>query len=125
MSHRKHLERGAPLPRLTADPTGTQAEGVCGRRAKTTAAFLSFELVGRWSVWGQVALAFASAAASGCSTGAGGGGASSRPVLAAPPPKDDGQPSKGGGGGDAHSAALEQLKMAAVGGRGDRHRGGI
>jgi hypothetical protein len=43
-------------------------------------------------------------------------------VLAAPPPKDDGEPSKVGSGGDAHSAALEQLKVAKVSGRIDNQR---
>ncbi len=40
---------------------------------------------------------------------------SSVPVAAAPPPKDDGQSAEGVGGGLAHSAALEQLKIAPVG----------
>jgi hypothetical protein len=55
---------------------------------------------------------------SGCSSATGAGLA--HPVAAAPPPKDDGEPSKGGGGGDAHSAALEQLKIARIGKRVDR-----
>ena len=55
-----------------------------------------------------------------CSTGTGAGAGPSRPVVAAPPPKDDGQSAKGGSGGDAHSAAMEQLKVAALGVRNDR-----
>jgi hypothetical protein len=44
----------------------------------------------------------------------------SRPVAPAPPPKDDGKPAQGGTGGDTHSAALEQLRVAATGPRTDK-----
>lgn len=44
----------------------------------------------------------------------------SKPVAPAPPPKDDGKPAQGGSGGDAHSAALEQLRVAAVQPRADK-----
>ncbi len=37
-----------------------------------------------------------------------------KPVNAAPPPKDDGKPAQGGSGGEAHSAALEQLKVGPI-----------
>ena len=46
-----------------------------------------------------------------------------RPVAAAAPPKDDGKASDGTGkgtAGDAHAAALEQLKSAPIGLRGDK-----
>jgi hypothetical protein len=51
-------------------------------------------------------------AACGCSSAA---SLSNVPVAAAPPPKDDGQSAEGVGGGLAHSAALEQLKIAPFG----------
>jgi hypothetical protein len=41
-------------------------------------------------------------------------------VAPAPPPKDDGTPAHGGEGGIEHAAALEQLKVSALGGRLDR-----
>ncbi len=41
-------------------------------------------------------------------------------VAAAPPPKDDGKAAEGGSGGNAHSAALEQLKVAPIGLRSDK-----
>ena len=44
----------------------------------------------------------------------------SRPVAPSPPPKDDGKPAQGGSGGDTHSAALEQLRVAATGPRADK-----
>jgi hypothetical protein len=37
-----------------------------------------------------------------------------RPVAPASPPKDDGKTAQGGSGGDTHSAALEQLRTAAL-----------
>jgi hypothetical protein len=43
-----------------------------------------------------------------------------QPVAPAPPPKDDGTPAHGGLGGIEHAAALEQLKVGALGGRVDR-----
>lgn len=43
-----------------------------------------------------------------------------RPILAASPPKDDGQSAQGGAGGDAHSAALEQLRVAHIAARPDK-----
>jgi hypothetical protein len=42
------------------------------------------------------------------------------PVAPAPPPKDDGKPAQGGEGGLAHAAALEQLRVGALGWRNDR-----
>lgn len=44
----------------------------------------------------------------------------SKPVAPAPPPKDDGKPAQGGSGGDAHSAALEQLRVAPAVPRADK-----
>jgi hypothetical protein len=41
-------------------------------------------------------------------------------VRAASPPKDDGKPAQGGSGGSEHSAALEELKLAALDGRTDK-----
>jgi hypothetical protein len=41
-------------------------------------------------------------------------------VSAASPPKDDGKPAQGGAGGSAHSAALEELKLAPLDGRTDK-----
>lgn len=55
-----------------------------------------------------VALALVTSA---CSSGS---NVSHLQVPAAPPPKDDGKAAQGGGGGDAHSAALEQLKIAPL-----------
>lgn len=52
--------------------------------------------------------------ASGCSTAAATTQQPSKPVTPASPPKDDGSTAQGGGGGDAHSAALEQLRVAPV-----------
>ena len=46
--------------------------------------------------------------------------AASKPVVAAPPPKDDGKAAQGGAGGDDHSAALEELKVAAIGKKADK-----
>jgi len=45
-----------------------------------------------------------------------------KPVTAASPPKDDGKPSQAqrGNGGNAHSAALEQLRVAAIAPKGDK-----
>jgi len=43
-----------------------------------------------------------------------------KPVAAAPPPKDDGKTSQGGAQGEAHSAALEQLKVAPTGPKTDK-----
>src|SRR4051812_5251014 len=61
----------------------------------------------------------------GCSTGNGNAPAntafsSPKTVLAAPPPKDDGSAAQGGSGGNAHSAAMEQLKIAKLTARVDR-----
>jgi hypothetical protein len=67
-----------------------------------------------------VALALAlGLAGSACSTAAP-APAAPRPVVAAPPPKDDGQSAQGGQGGDAHSAALEQLRISPVAARPDK-----
>jgi hypothetical protein len=41
-------------------------------------------------------------------------------VAPAPPPKDDGKTAQGGPGGDAHSAALEQLRVAPFGPKTDK-----
>jgi hypothetical protein len=43
-----------------------------------------------------------------------------RPVAAASPPKDDGKSAQGGPGGADHSAALEQLRIAAIGVKPDK-----
>lgn len=43
-----------------------------------------------------------------------------KPVTPASPSKDDGKSAQGGGGGDAHSAALEQLRVAPFGPRVDK-----
>ncbi|HVJ92655.1 MAG TPA: hypothetical protein VM580_22800, partial [Labilithrix sp.] len=48
----------------------------------------------------------------GCSTAS--GALPSRHIAAASPPKDDGKAAQGGAGGAAHSAALEQLKVAPI-----------
>jgi hypothetical protein len=63
-----------------------------------------------------VGFTLAALALAGCSSAA----PPPKSVAAAPPPKDDGQPAKGGNGGDAHSAALEQLKIGRMGERVDR-----
>jgi hypothetical protein len=57
------------------------------------------------------------AATAACSTAA---PSAPRPVTAASPPKDDGKSAQGGQGGDAHSAALEQLRVAAIAARPDK-----
>lgn len=61
-------------------------------------------------------LAFASliavTTATGCSKST--APAPARNVTASPPPKDDGGAAKGAGSGAAHSAALEQLKVAPI-----------
>jgi hypothetical protein len=41
-------------------------------------------------------------------------------VAPAPPPRDDGKPAKGGEGGTKHAAALEQLRVGALGPRVDK-----
>jgi hypothetical protein len=41
-------------------------------------------------------------------------------VAPAPPPKDDGTAAQGGEGGTAHAAALEQLRLGAIGWKVDR-----
>lgn len=66
-----------------------------------------------------VALALVSLAAAGCSSASGSSGPP-RPVAPAPPPKDDGKSAQGGSGGDVHSAALEQLLVAALTPRTDK-----
>jgi len=48
--------------------------------------------------------------------------AAPREVAAAPPPKDDGKPAEGGQGGAEHSAALEQLRTAALVFRDDKQQ---
>jgi hypothetical protein len=53
-----------------------------------------------------------------CSTAS--GAPPSRPVAAASPPKDDGRSAQGGTGGEQHSAALEQLKVAALAPKADK-----
>ena len=42
------------------------------------------------------------------------------PVAPAPPPRDDGTAAQGGEGGTAHAAALEELRLGAIGFRTDR-----
>lgn len=64
-------------------------------------------------------IAVLAAASAACSSAAG-PQAPSRPVVAAPPPTDDGKEARGGDGGEAHSARLEQLKIAPVLPRGDK-----
>lgn len=64
-----------------------------------------------------LALGFALAFVAGCSTAA---SPPSRPVSAASPPRDDGKSAEGGSGGTGHSAALEQLKIAAIVGKADK-----
>jgi hypothetical protein len=56
---------------------------------------------------------FALLVLSACSSGTG-PTSPHRLVNAAPPPKDDGKAAQGGPGGQDHSAALEQLKVAAI-----------
>jgi hypothetical protein len=56
--------------------------------------------------------ALAAALIGGCSAAA---PAHPQPIAPAPPPRDDGKPAEGGVGGAAHAAALEQLKVAALG----------
>lgn len=73
---------------------------------------------------GRTALAiaiFASGAAA-CSSAAmpAGGAAPAKPVAPAPPPKDDGKTAQGGASGEAHSAALEQLRVAPTGPKTDK-----
>ncbi|HLK35537.1 MAG TPA: hypothetical protein VKU41_02210, partial [Polyangiaceae bacterium] len=43
-------------------------------------------------------------------------------VAPSPPPRDDGRPAEGGEGGAEHAAALEQLKVAPLGGRDDKQQ---
>jgi hypothetical protein len=62
-------------------------------------------------------LAFAALTLVACSTAP---SAHPQIVAPAPPPKDDGTPAHGGEGGVEHAAALEQLKVAALGWRVDR-----
>jgi hypothetical protein len=73
----------------------------------------------------RLASCSAAIALCGCSTGNGNAPAhtafsSPKTVLAAPPPKDDGSAAQGGSGGSAHSAAMEQLKIARLTPRVDR-----
>jgi hypothetical protein len=74
----------------------------------------------RWSIVSTVAatttLLFAPCGLS-CSAAA---PAHPLPIAPAPPPKDDGTAAQGGGGGAEHAAALEQLKVGALGWRLDR-----
>jgi hypothetical protein len=72
------------------------------------------------SSWHRLSHALPVVALFGC-------GAHSQPappvvVAAAPPPKDDGKPSELGEGGAAHSAALEELKLAPLIMVGDKQR---
>ncbi|MDB4933232.1 MAG: hypothetical protein JWP87_204 [Labilithrix sp.] len=71
----------------------------------------------RLRVFGVVALALA---ASACSSASLPTATPARPVAPSPPPKDDGQPAQGGNGGDIHSAALEQLRTAAIAPKSDK-----
>lgn len=64
-------------------------------------------------------LALGAIAAAGCSS-ASIPNVPAKPIAPAPPPKDDGKTSQGGAQGDAHSAALEQLKVAPVGPKTDK-----
>jgi hypothetical protein len=43
-----------------------------------------------------------------------------KPIAPAPPPTDDGNTAQGGQGGNAHSAALEQLKLGRIDSRTDK-----
>jgi hypothetical protein len=71
---------------------------------------------------GWAAVLATTTTALGCSSSGSGPAvvAPPRPIAPAAPPKDDGKASEGGGGGDAHAAALEQLKTAPIGLRGDK-----
>lgn len=66
------------------------------------------------------AVALCASVAVACSSSAIPSTTPSRPVAPAPPPKDDGSAAQGGAGGDPHSAALEQLRTAPLGPRGDK-----
>lgn len=59
---------------------------------------------------------------SACSSAAAAATSTTTPhlVTPSPPPKDDGQAAQGGDGGDTHAAALEQLRTATIGTRGDK-----
>jgi hypothetical protein len=66
---------------------------------------------------------FASAAVElGCSSASLPAATPARPIAPSPPPKDDGKAAQGGSGGDAHSAALEQLRVAPTSPRADKQR---
>ncbi len=72
---------------------------------------------------GGLALSLALAlglAGTGCSSSAVQSTTPSKPVAPSPPPRDDGKPAEGGDGGDLHSAALEQLRIAALGPKTDK-----
>jgi hypothetical protein len=56
----------------------------------------------------------------GCSSSAVQSTTPSKPVAPSPPPRDDGKPAEGGDGGDLHSAALEQLRISALGPKTDK-----
>jgi hypothetical protein len=60
------------------------------------------------------------AASAGCSTASAATSPPVKVVTAASPPKDDGKPAQGGIGGEAHSAALEQLRVAPTSGKTDK-----
>ena len=76
---------------------------------------------GRWSALAAaVALTLLTAGSAGCSTANAATHPPVKPVAAAPPPKDDGKAAQGGVGGEAHSAALEQLRVAPITGRSDK-----
>lgn len=67
-----------------------------------------------------LALLLGAVLSAGCSTAA--ASQPSRPIAAASPPKDDGKSAQGGASGQAHSAALEQLKVAAIAPKPDKQR---
>lgn len=71
------------------------------------------------SGWNRALALAAAATCAACRTAAA-APSPSLPVTPAPPPKDDGQPAEGGEGGEQHAAALEQLKVGALGWRTDR-----
>jgi hypothetical protein len=100
------LDRSLSAPPASADPSDLSART---RRA-------ALALVALLALFG------CSAAELGCSTASLPAATPVRPIAPAPPPKDDGKAAQGGSGGDAHSAALEQLRVAPTGPRADKQR---
>jgi hypothetical protein len=75
----------------------------------------------KWRVFAVTGVALASAAsAAACTSASLPSATPTRAVAPSPPPKDDGKPAQGGNGGDLHSAALEQLRIAATAPRTDK-----